>query len=158
MTLAFRALAWRDPVSAFAPFADEPFAVLLLSAGTASGRWSYFARSPSETARVGPEDGDRDFARLRRMLGPRAKTVADAPPFQGGVIGLAAYEFGDRLEPLGLPRDGDWPDMVLARFETLLAFDHHTRTILALGRGEDESAANLATDWADSWLDVRAVQ
>ena len=30
--------------------------------------------------------------------------AADGPPFQGGVVGLAAYELGDHVEPLGLPR------------------------------------------------------
>jgi para-aminobenzoate synthetase component 1 len=154
MSLVVRALAWREPLAVAAPFAEEPWAVLLLSAGTGAGRWSYFARRPAATACVGLEDGDGDFARLRAMLGPPQPTTAVAPPFQGGVIGLAAYEFADRLEPLGLPRDPAWPDLALARYEALLAFDHHEKSVLALGRGEDESQANRAADEAAAWLDA----
>ncbi|HXU99770.1 MAG TPA: anthranilate synthase component I family protein [Caulobacteraceae bacterium] len=154
MSVVLKALDWREPLAVAAAFADEPWAVLLLSSGAGAGRWSYFARRPAATAQVGREDGDGDFARLRAMLGPRRPTIAGAPPFQGGVIGLAAYEFADRLEPPRLPRDADWPDLVLARYDALLAFDHETGAILALGRGEDARAANHAADEAAAWLDA----
>jgi para-aminobenzoate synthetase component 1 len=75
---------------------------------------------------------------------PRA---ADGPPFQGGVVGLAAYELGDRIEPLGLGRMPGWPDLAAARYETLLAFDHHRREVLAIGPNLDQAQAALA------WLD-----
>ena len=75
------------------------------------------------------------------MLGTRRPVAADGPPFQGGVIGLVAYEFGGRLEPSGLPRDPDWPDLILARYDALLAFDHQTHTVFALGRGQSATRA-----------------
>jgi para-aminobenzoate synthetase component 1 len=154
MSLVVKALAWREPLAVAATFAAEPWAVLLLSAGTGAGRWSYFARRPAATACVGLEDGDGDFTRLRAMLGPPRPTFSGAPPFQGGVIGLAAYEFADRLEPLGLPRDLAWPDLVLARYDALLAFDHEAGAVFAVGRGEDDVRANLAAEATAAWLDA----
>src|ERR1700722_8504518 len=56
-----------------------------------------------------------------------------APPFQGGVAGLAAYELGDRVERLSLGRMAGWPDLICGRYDTLLAFDHHRREVLAIG-------------------------
>ena len=146
-----RILPWRDPVSVLAPFANEPYAVLLLSRGPGA-RWSYFARRPTRVETVGPDDRDRDFTRLRRLLGRRVAHDDDAPPFPGGVIGLIAYEFADRLESLGLPRDPDWPDLILADYPAVLAFDHRTRRIIAVGRGHDAACAKTAARRAADWM------
>ncbi len=139
-------LAWRDPVAAMAPFANEPFAVLMLSAGGPPARWSYLARSPSRVRTIGGVDTDQDFSALRTLLGPHRTRQDEGPPFQGGVIGLIAYEFADRLEPLGLERDRDWPDMVLARFDSLLAFDHREQVVWSVRGGTADPAA---------WLEAR---
>jgi para-aminobenzoate synthetase component 1 len=145
-------MIWRDPVAAFQPFAEDPCALLLLSRGEGeNARWSYLARRPRRVETVAAGDSDRDFARLRAMLGPR-QAPAEGPPFQGGVVGLAAYEFGDRLEPLGLRRDPDWPDLTLAEYRSVLAFDHANRALLAVGRGVDAADAASAADEAASWL------
>ena len=144
-------LPWRDPVAVLAPFADEPYAVLLLSRGPGA-RWSYFARRPTRVETVGPDDPDRDFRRLRGLLGPRSAHEVDTPPFQGGVIGLIAYEFADRLEPLGMPRDPDWPDMILADYPAVLAFDHRARRIIAIGRRRGDACAKAAARRAASWM------
>ena len=58
------------------------------------------------------------------------------------MLGLAAYEFGAGLEGLDLPRDGRWPDLVLADYPQWLTFDHATGQILATGD-------------ATSWLEAR---
>lgn len=150
--VTLQSLAWREPVEAFAPFAEEPFALLLLSAGGPGARWSYVARTPAITDAVTAADGDRDFIRLREALGCRVPRAPDGPPFQGGVVGLVAYEFGDRLEPLGLARDPDWPDLSLARFDALLAFDHHAGAVQAVGRGETPRASADAAARAAGWL------
>ncbi|MEO8926207.1 MAG: anthranilate synthase component I family protein [Caulobacteraceae bacterium] len=146
--IALKPLPWRDPIEAFAPFAEEPFALLLLSAGGPGARWSYLARGPDLIERVGPADADPDFRRLRALLGPHAPNIPDGPPFQGGVAGLIAYEFGDRIERFGLARDPDWPDMTLARYDALLAFDHATRTLWSVRRGGAGDPA--------AWLDAPA--
>ena len=127
-------------------FADEPYAVCLLSDGAAErGRWSYLARGPSETLTIAPGDPTDAFAALKALVGPPKPVDPAGPPFQGGVIGLASYELGDRVEQLGLGRLPPWPDLVCGRYETLLAFDHHRREVLAIGpRAEDALA----------WLDA----
>ncbi len=127
-------------------FADEPYAACLLSDGAGErGRWSYLVRDPSETLSVSPDDPRDPFAALKALIGPARPVHPEGPPFQGGLVGLAGYELGDRIERLGLGRMTPWPDLVCARYETLLAFDHHRREALAIG-----------PDAADalSWLDT----
>jgi para-aminobenzoate synthetase component 1 len=125
-------------------FADQPWAVCLLSDGEGErGRWSYLARAPERTLTVAPDDPIRAFAALRALIGQPRTVGADGPPFQGGVIGLANYELGDRVERLGLGRMAGWPDLVCGRYETLLAFDHHRREVLAIGPGAADALSWL---------------
>jgi para-aminobenzoate synthetase component 1 len=132
-----------------APFADEPFALCLLSDGADQrGRWSYLLRDPDRTLTVHPDDPIEAFGALAELLGPRRPIDADGPPFQGGVAGLASYELGDRLERLGLERRPSWPDLAVARYERLLAFDHWNQEVLAVG--SDRAAAAGALSWLDA--------
>jgi para-aminobenzoate synthetase component 1 len=141
--------AWRDPVDALSPYADEPFALCLLSDGEGErGRWSYLARQPSRTLTVAASDSADPFAELRALVGPAGPVAPDAPPFQGGVVGLASYELGDRVERLGLSRLAPWPDLACARYDILLAFDHLAHEVLAIG--PDEAAAGSALAWLDA--------
>ena len=144
---------WREPVWALAPFRDEPYACTLVSGGQA--RWSYLLRAPDRTFAVSPADAADPFAALAALVGPRLPGDPDGPPFQGGVVGLAAYELGDRVEALGLART-DWPDLACARYPALLAFDHHGRQVVAIGRGETEAEARARAREALAWLDVPA--
>jgi para-aminobenzoate synthetase component 1 len=80
--------------------------------------------------------------------------MADGPPFQGGVAGLIAYEFADRLERLDLPRDKDWSDLTLALYPAVLAFDHRDRRVLAIGRGDTPLEARAQAARAAYWLDA----
>ena len=143
--------AWREPAKVLSAFADEPFACAFLSGGEGPrARWSYVLRWPDKVL----EQGDDPFQGLARLIGRRQASHPGGPPFQGGVVGLATYELGDRVEPMGLRRHPDWPDLSAARFPGLLAFDHHSREVIAVGRGEDEGKA---ADWAKaaaSWLDL----
>ena len=144
----FRA-AWCDPVAATAPFADEPFALCLLSDGQGErGRWSYLLRDPDRTLMVHPDDPVDAFGGLAHLLGPPRAADPAGPPFQGGVAGLAAYELGDRVERLGLERMPGWPDLAVARYDRLLAFDHRSREVLAIG--PDVSAAADAFSWLEA--------
>jgi para-aminobenzoate synthetase component 1 len=131
--------AWRDPVEALSPFADEPFACLLHSGRSG---WSYLLRQPSALL----EGGD-PFAALTALIGPSVANDPDGPPFQGGVVGLAAYELADHIEPIAMPRT-DWPDLEAARYDALLAFDGAGRRVVAIGRGPDAQArAAEALSW-----------
>ncbi|WP_309088419.1 anthranilate synthase component I family protein [Phenylobacterium sp.] len=134
---------WTDPVAALARFADEPYAALLLSG---RGGWSYLLRQPDA---VGSAIED-----LSGLLGPPA-AGADDPPFQAGVLGLAAYELSARLEPTAPQgRDPDWPDLTLARYPALVAFHIDRRRVVAIGRGADAAAAETRARVARSWLDA----
>jgi len=145
---------WRDPVWAAAPWRDEPFACAMISGGQA-GRWSYVLRDPDATLTVTPDDPRDPFAALAELVGPPQAMDPDGPPFQGGVVGLGAYELGDRVERLGLPRTG-WPDLACARYPALLAFDHLQRRVLAIGRGGSQSFARARAEAALGWLNAPA--
>lgn len=138
---------WREPVEALAPFADEPWALCLLSGG-ADARWSYLMRRPQTTLILGATDAGDPFEALAALAAPPRPLRPGGPPFQGGAAGLLAYELGDRVERLGLARLEDWPDLACARYERLLAFDHAGRRVLAVG--PDQTAARGALDWLDA--------
>lgn len=138
---------WREPVWALAPFRDEPYACALVTGG--QGRWSYVLRAPDATFAAAADP----FAALSTLIGPRFPADTEGPPFQGGVVGLAAYELGDRVEALNLART-DWPDLACARYPALLAFDHHAREVVAVGRGETDGEAAVRARSAIAWLEA----
>ncbi|MFC3078736.1 anthranilate synthase component I family protein [Phenylobacterium terrae] len=146
---------WREPVEALSAFADEPWAVGLVSGGQgAQARWSYLARQPDATLTVRPDDPTDPFEALAALLGEAAPADPEGPPFQGGVLGLAAYELGARVEPLTLARRPGWPDLAAARYPAVLAFDHRARKVAAVGRGETAGAAEERARAARAWLDA----
>ena len=148
---------WRDPVEVLAAFAEEPFALGLLSDGSGPrARWSYVARAPERTLWISPRDGADPFEALTALVGERAQGDPEGPPFQGGVAGLAAYELGDRVERLGLGRRAGWPDLACGSYGAVLAFDHQERQVVAIGRGADATVARDRADAALAWLDVPA--
>ena len=146
--LAFLRSAWRDPVEVLAAFADEPFALGLLSGG--AGRWSYVARQPDAQVILRPDNPREPLAALGDLLGPICEPDPEGPPFQGGVAGLCAYDLGRgvgaRLEA--------WPDLACGRYPALLAFDHHRREVVAVGRGRDPDAAAHNAARAQDWLSL----
>nr|WP_238537083.1 anthranilate synthase component I family protein [Caulobacter sp. AP07] len=125
---------------------------MLISGG---GRWSYLLRKPDAVLTVPPDDQRDPFVLLADLIGPRRDIDPAGPPFQGGVVGLASYELGDRVERLGLARS-DWPDLVCARYPALLAFDHVGRWVVAVGRGENQRAAQQRAAGALTWLKTPA--
>ncbi|WP_313414082.1 MULTISPECIES: anthranilate synthase component I family protein [Brevundimonas] len=65
-----------------------------------------------------------------------------------------SYDAGAR--PATGERGGDWPDLMLARYPALLAFDHQDRQVRAIGRGADVEAARLEAQRAATWLETAA--
>lgn len=129
---------WRDPLAAANGLRDRDGALALLSDGGALGRWSFVAAEP-DRVHVGP-------------LGPDGLAILRDPDFAAGVVGLLAYDAGAR--PATGPRDPVWPDLMLARYPAMLAFDHHHRTVRVIGRGDDSDAARAAADQAEAWLEA----
>lgn len=149
---------WRAPDEVLAAFAEEPWACAFLSGGGGErARWSYLLRDPIRTLTLAGEDPADAFAELEAMLGERAP-AGEGPPFQGGLAGLASYELGDRVEPLSLARRGRWPDLAVGLYPALLAFDHETRRVLAVGRGADDAQARARAEAAAVWLDLAAAE
>ncbi|MFZ5668430.1 MAG: aminodeoxychorismate synthase, component I [Pseudomonadota bacterium] len=140
---------WRAPEAVLSAFADEPWSCAFLSGGGGGrARWSYLLRRPDAALVLAGDDPREPFGALGALLGPPAPTRPGGPPFQGGLAGLAAYELGDRIEPLGLARHPDWPDLAVGRYPALLAFDHEARRVLALGR--TPAQAEAAADWLNA--------
>jgi para-aminobenzoate synthetase component 1 len=131
--------SWRDPLSVLASFAGEPYALGLISDGSARGRWSYLAWGPTATF------GDLE---TWRALMPEAPLPVDPdpehPPFQGGAAGLACYEWGAANEAAAPQDRSDWPDLAGGVYDRLLAFDHHRMRVWAVGRGGDDAEADQA--------------
>ena len=130
---------WKDPLAVLASFAEEPYALGLISDGSERGRWSYLAWSPTAVF------GDLE---TWRALMPEPPLPADPdpehPPFQGGAAGLACYEWGAANEAAAPQDRSDWPDLAGGVYDRLLAFDHHRRRVWAVGRGADGVEADRA--------------
>lgn len=140
---------WRDPLDCLEPLADRPGAALLLS-DPSSGRPSLLLADPSARLAIAPDD-DRDAAGALRAL---RGAPAAGPGFAGGVLALFAYEFGARMEPLGLARAAGWPDLEAFRYESALLFAPDRGRVTAFGRGGDRAAAARAARTALAWLDA----
>ena len=141
--VVMRVTAWADPVAVASAFADELYVCVLTSADDG---WSYVLRGPD---RVMVNEVPADLASLTGQWSP----AAQGSPFQGGVLGLAAYELSARLEPTAPQARGDGPDLVLLRYPALLAIHAGERRGLAIGRGPDARTAAARADAALSWLE-----
>jgi para-aminobenzoate synthetase component 1 len=143
---------WREPITVLAAFADEPWAFGLVGRGS-DARWAYLGRRPDATLVLDADNPHDPFAEIAALVGDPRPHLAEGPPFQAGVVGLAAYELGDRVEPLGLQRLDSWPDLACARYPAILAFDQAARRLWAVGRGVDEAEARERAREALGWLE-----
>jgi len=139
-------LPWREPLATAAGLNRREGALALLAGAgdplAHGGRWSFVACEPDLTF-TGRVDDAAPFQALRH------------PAYAGGgVVGLMSYDAGAR--PATGERGGDWPDLMLARYPALLAFDHRERRVRAIGRGADAEAARAQADRAAAWLDAAA--
>lgn len=135
---ARRTLAWREPLAVAAALKDREGALALITGGDGGGR-SWVAAEPDRVVIEDAADGAL-FAALARH------------GFDAGVVGLAAYDPGARAATG--PRDGVWPDLMLARYPSMLAFDHDARTVTAFGWGGDAAEADVQAGRAAGWLDL----
>lgn len=124
-----------------------------LSDGGELGRWSWLCTHADAISVLEYNDSRKPEDILSAALKTgRFQTHSisgdrgDLPPFTGGMVGYMSFELGARLEsltprPFRVEGRGAWPEMIVLRFPALLAFDHKTRRLLALGRGRDELEA-----------------
>ncbi|MGC1304619.1 MAG: anthranilate synthase component I family protein [Caulobacteraceae bacterium] len=142
-------VAWRAPLDVLAPFADEPFALALLSDGSRDGRWSYVARNPLRTF------DNHDALAAELSAASTFDNSGHSPPFQGGAVGLASYEWGAALESTApQARTDRWPDLIGGVYDSLLAFDHHAHRVWAVGRGATGPQAQARAEAARALLNA----
>ena len=141
----WREIAYGDPVAVMRRFAGQRDLTFLDSAVQQGelGRYSYIAADPFETFTLAEgESGGAALARLdRRLARWKLAHAPGLPPFQGGFAGYIAYEFARLLEPQIRMRTPapDIPPIALHAYDTILAFDHHTRRCWIIATGFPET-------------------
>jgi para-aminobenzoate synthetase component I len=119
-----------DPVRTCERFLGQPRLLFLDSASDPArlGRYSFLSAAPVAVVRhKGPGAGPGALAELQTLLLPhRAEPVPGLPPFQGGLAGYLAYDFGATLERLPAPRYDDLslPDADFGLYDWVIAWDH----------------------------------
>lgn len=126
---------FRDPLEAFAPFANDPVAAFLDSADGSrrQGRYAYIAADPFRVIEAGERvtidgtlvSGDPFTVLEGELEKYRIETSPDLPPFQTGAVGFLGYELGRYIERLPEPKPVGLsvPDMVIGFYDTIAAFD-----------------------------------
>jgi len=123
VTLAVELTPPPDPLDTCARFTGLPHLCFLDSSARGPlGRYSFLTAEP--IARVGA-DGD-PLAAARALLAPHQRpALAGLPPFQGGIAGYLAYEWGAEQERARRPRGaGEVPDAGLGLYDWVIAWDH----------------------------------
>ena len=146
-----------DPLTAFAPFAEEPVVAFFDSATNpgGQGRYSYIATDPFKVLREGFANSVNPFEALNRELAhynlPRHPNL---PPFQTGAAGILSYEMGRHLEKLpNTKQEGQgFPEMVIGLYDTVAAFDTQERKAWILA----SDVANEIPSGARELPEVRA--
>ena len=122
-----------SPESAFARLSSLPYCLWLDSAlqNDPRSRYSYIAADPCRIHRIDRPIAD-PLATIDRWLAQHATaSVPELPPFQGGVAGYMAYEFGRCFERIRPAKHDEFglPLAVLGMYDVVLSWDH------LLGRG-----------------------
>ncbi len=141
-----------DPLATFSRLADLPHPVFLDSAALSLrlGAHSFLAADPVAVLRS--ERGAPDpLTWTRSALASHAATpLAGLPPFQGGVAGYLAYEWGVSLE--GVPRPGrddvPVPDAVLGLYDWVIAWDHGAGRAWIISTGIRQAGGGRREVWA----------
>lgn len=129
---------WCDAGLLFAPFAEEPWAILLDSAASQhpDSRYDILLRQPLHTLATMSEDTDSDpFAQLTLYLQQMPDYQGQHElPFSGGAAGYFAYDAGRRVEtiPALAHADINLPDIALGFYQYALIIDHQQQRTYAL--------------------------
>lgn len=160
-----REIPYLPVMQAFLPFVEEAQAHLLGAGHHAraswGGEWEYIVAAPTQVLSCrdgvvslnGTEQAlapdETPFDVLQRLLAARegrevlsADDVAGLPlpDFQGGALGMIAYEAAAWLEPsLELPRaEGPLPEFCFGFYDTVAAFHAETERAFVYGRDETD--------------------
>lgn len=132
---------------------EHAFAAGFLSDGGALGRYSYLVAQPTAKWQLAHDDPRETAEFLREATAPITADHyrSDLPPFSGGLVGMASFELGLRLEgmkrrPFRIEGRQPWPELIMLCYPAVLAFDHHERTLTAIGRGATLADAEAARD------------
>ena len=164
-----RQIDWIEPIDAARRLVVLPRLSLLDSAmgHPTLGRWSVLAADPfgtfvanggtavwnGEATSALPLDALRE--RLGRYALPRDEGL---PPFTGGAIGAFAYELGWALEGREPPHPRIAPDIDLAFYDVVAAFDHVERRCWLLASGHPEATVDARRARAAARCDAFAAR
>ncbi|MGX5913690.1 aminodeoxychorismate synthase component I [Aliidiomarina sp. Khilg15.8] len=129
---------WHDAAALFAPFAQEPWALLLDSAASRHGnsRYDILLRQPRLTLCGRNDDFSQDpFTQIEHLLSQVGDYEGGHPlPFKGGAAGYFAYDAGRLVEqiPSQAEADIDLPDIALGFYEHALIIDHQQQRSFVL--------------------------
>lgn len=118
-----------DPAATAERLLGQPHLIFLDSAADPErlGRYSFLTAAPAAVVRTKGRGGTPALEQARLLLeSHEANPVPGLPPFQGGIAGYLAYDYGAVLERLPAPRYDDLalPDAVLGLYDWVIAWDH----------------------------------
>ena len=150
------------PLAVYRRLAQGPGARFLfesVTGGEQVSRFSFLGAAPRELYRLyaGHLERERD-GRLERLAGPPLEALrrviegvagpAGPLPFTGGFVGFFGYDLVRLVERLpNRPRDPfGLPLAVLARFDTVIVFDHAQQRVLAIANEVEGEAGTADTE------------
>jgi len=133
-----------DPFDTCVRFSGLPYLLFLdSSAQGALSRYSFLAADPVAVART--PAAARDMLRTHRHA-----PVPGLPPFQGGSAGYVGYDWGAELEHVVRPPADrltpNLPDVALAFYDWVIAWDHLDQKAWLIAIGNEERAT-ARTAW-----------
>jgi para-aminobenzoate synthetase component 1 len=149
-----------DPVATAERLLGQPHLLFLDSAAEPGrlARYSFLSAAPVAIIRTKGRGGPSALDQARALLAPHhAPPVPELPPFQGGLAGYLAYDYGAVLEPLPTPRfdDLNLPDAVLGLYDWVIAWDHEAGRCWIVSTGIPATQGDRAARAAErlAWVD-----
>ncbi len=158
-------IEWRDPIDAYAPFAGEPYACLMIGDQNGwgavfdpiGGPWAFIVADPAHTIEslngraivdgiaqnVGGFEALRQFHLERRGQCDGGAGPIDRSPLTSGLVGFCGYEMGAELEPTAEgPRSPfALPDMAFGVYDAVACFNISARRAFIAARQPRAGAA-----------------
>jgi para-aminobenzoate synthetase component 1 len=143
-----------DPVTTAERLLGQPNLLFLDSAAGPGrlARYSFLSAAPVAMIRTKGRGSPSALDQARALLAPlRTEPLPELPPFQGGIAGYLAYDYGAVLERLPAPRfdDLNLPDAVLGLYDWVLAWDHEAGRCWIISTGIPASEPERSSRAAD---------